>query len=291
MHSYGAAHLLVEFPMDVLSPRSLAWPPAVLTARVINLPMVKDQGDLPVCTAVVAVSLYEQLLLREEEFTTMLDVQDAWSSGLSRGIAHVAQELGWGWTFLMGEQLLRGGDDNSTPRAIRPQLLAGMPLPLALSALQKEGVLAAQKSRHVNDPVRLARKLESGSGTTVKGKLAVQLRQLTLVPTRQNIFEAIASQFAIGFAFGIDARIDRWMRSRDLQVESGFVCPSPMLGAPRLATHAAVIVGADLELQRVTVQNSFGLSFGLDGFFYIPFMLLMDDAFSGLRFYILLRAS
>ncbi len=81
------------------------------------------------------------------------------------------------------------------------------------------------------------------------------------------------------------------MLSQALQMESGFVCPSPVLGAPRLATHAAVIVGVDLERQRVTVQNSFGLSFGLDGFFYIPFMLLLDEAFSGLRFYILLRAS
>ena len=269
--SYGALSLLNNRPLDVFTPRIGVSTDMCSVSMVSNLPVVKDQGDLPVCAAVVALTLYEQLLLRE-------NIQSQTVGGT---------ELGWAWIYLSGRDVA-SQDRNSV---VEDQLLTGLTLVAALDALVSRGVLVDNRADllYINDPVQLSQKLSELNYTPI-GQLAVPLRYLAVLPTAEALHDVILSQYAIGFVFGIDVVIDRWMHSKELQQATSFEIPEPPSGSPRLATHAAVITAIDIKLMRATVQNSFGSGFGTLGFFFIPLRLILRPNFSNLEFYVLVRA-
>jgi len=239
---------------------------------VNNLPVVKDQADMPVCAALVALTMYEQLLLREN---------------LHKQLGFRGTELGWAWIYLSGRELVTKDAES----VIEEQLLTGLPLVVALDALVEKGVLVGglHGNLHINNPMVMAEELERLTYTPT-GQLAVPVRYLAVLPTIEALCAAVESQYVIGFAFGIDENIDRWMHSKYLQQATSFQLPDPQSGAPRLATHAAIITAVDSKLMRVTVQNSFGIKFGTMGFFFISLHLLLRPKFSNLEFYVLTRA-
>lgn len=270
--SYGALSVLNTRPLSVFTPDIGANALRCSISTVKSLPVVKDQGSLPVCAALVALTMYEQLLLREN-LRNQLGVKET--------------ELGWAWIYLSGRALVLH-DQNSI---VEDQLLTGLPLVIALDALIHRGVLVGNQIDrfHINDPVRLEKHLKHLNYTPI-GKLVVPLRYLAVLPTVEALRDVIISQYVVGFVFGIDANIDRWMHSKELQEATSFQLPEPLSGAPRLATHAAVITAIDMQLMRATVQNSFGLNFGTLGFFFVSLHLLLRPNFSNLEFYILVRA-
>ena len=270
--SYGALSILSARPLNIFTPDVGACASSRAISIVMNLPVVKDQGDLPVCPALVALTMYEQLLLRENMHSLF---------GVKGG------EMGWAWIYLSGREIVTQ-DRNFV---VEDQLLTGLPLVIALDALINRGVLIGSQSNnlHINDPVRLQKHIHKLNYTPM-GTLAVPLRYLAVLPTSEALHDVILSQYVIGFVFGIDANIDRWMHSKELQEATSFQLPDPPSGAPRLATHAAVITAIDMQLMRATVQNSFGLSFGTMGFFFVSLHLLLRPNFSNLEFYVLTRA-
>ena len=291
--SYGASHPTIEFPVGVFTPAVVAERGSSglggvqetscrEMAMVRNLPAVKDQGELPVCSAVVSLTLYEQLLLREGLTALPSD----------RGFTFKAPvELGWGWLYLSGRRILEDRDALLLGQGqVQEQLLSGLPLRLALQGLIERGVLTASDGLYLNDPVRLQAQLAELQHTP-RGMLATPLRVLSVLPTIEALYDVVSSQYAIGFAFAIDSVIDAWMHSASAQEETGYELPAPQEGSPRLATHAAVITAIDVKAQRATVQNSFGSTFGIMGFFFAPFGLLLRSDFSGLQFFVLVRAA
>ena len=278
--SYGAITFASGSVHSVFAPHTLPASAPRTVAMVNDLPAVKDQGSLPVCSAVVAVTMYEQLLLRENLGSAPQ------LPSLSQPPPRGRRELGWAWVYISGRRLLQAGAGS----AIHEQLLAGLPLAVALDALIKDGVLADETEGLLhNNPIELERQLQQLSYTP-RGVLATPLRILAVIPTADAIYEALRAQYVVGFALAVDCLIDAWMHSKEKQEESGAELPSPLAGSPRLATHAAAITAIDMGLQRVTVQNSFGSGFGIMGFFFIPLRLLLRPEFSNLQFFILLRA-
>ena len=169
--------------------------------------------------------------------------------------------MSWAWVYLKGLELL----NDFKQVEIHDQLLAGIPLERAISALFRFGTVADDFPA-ANDPIELYKEIESQNISYI-GRLFSPLRLLTVAPHKEAIVNTLWSQHPIGFSFAIDAGIDVWMRDTQAQFLSGYVCPMPSIDAPRLATHAAAIVGADLKSDLVTVQNSYGTAFGLSGFF------------------------
>jgi hypothetical protein len=68
-------------------------------AIVSNLHAVKDQGQWPVCSAVTALTMYEQLLLREGHAPALYP--------LSKEIEIPAVKYGWAWIYLSGGQKIQ----------------------------------------------------------------------------------------------------------------------------------------------------------------------------------------
>jgi hypothetical protein len=263
MRRYGAAHAR-QLPFDTFAPRTGR---GEALARVESLPAVKNQGSLPVCSAVVALSMYQQLLLLH-----------GYSPNGSRS---AAPELGWAWIYLRARASAQGVPVNA-------QLLSGVPLDEALRALVLHGVLT-EAGFFLYDPAALQEQLEQLSYTP-RGRLLCPLRVLSVLPTEEALAAALRGQAAVGFAFAIDTLVDAWMHDAAAQQDTAFELPAPAQGSPRLATHAALITALDATARRVTVQNSFGPDFGLMGFFFVPLSLLLRADFSGLQFYILTRA-
>lgn len=266
--SYGALSVMNARPLNIFVPDIQLDPCPISSVK--NLPVVKDQGSQPVCAAVVVLTMYEQLLLRE-------NIYSLWDK---------RTELGWGWIYVVGQEILHNDDF----LMVQDQLLSGLPLVTALFALISRGVWTPPTPGvSINDPVTLSKYIQEMKYSPI-GNLAVPLRFLSVLPTTEALIGALQSQYVIGFAFSIDSVIDQWMHSKELQEATSFELPDPQLGSTRLATHAAVITAIDLDLDRATVQNSFGSSFGTLGFFFIPMRLLLRPFFSNLEFYILLRA-
>lgn len=263
--SYGSAQLKDPPYLSVFTPEILLAQERRTKALVKNLPAVKDQGSWPVCSAVVAVTLYEQLLLRES----------AWPSG--------ASEMGWAWTYLEGRRrLLEQG------QTVNAQLLTGVPLSVSLDALAESGVIAGSVGLRINDPEALRSDLNERHMTPYT-RLEFPLRTLKVLPTATAIYDAIQAQYAVGFGFAVDEVVDRWLQDSEAQNASDNILQTPPAGAPRLATHAAVITGIDMNERMVTVMNSFGRDFGLFGFFFITFQALLRPDFANLEFYIITR--
>lgn len=306
--SYGASHLITsefsEFPIGVFAPavfpergkrklrllgRSAAEQGVADVSRgtaiVKNLPAVKDQGELPVCSAVVSLTLYEQLLLREGLMALPTAQGFLFKSPV---------ELGWAWVYLSGRRLLEtkaaAQPHFGNHAQVREQLLSGLPLRLALQGLIEGGILTASDGLYLNDPMRLQEQLAELQHSP-RGMLVAPLRVLSVLPTVEALYDVVSSQYAVGFAFAIDPTIDAWMHSASAQEETEYELPAPPEGSPRLATHAAVITAVDVKARKVTVQNSFGSTFGIMGFFFVPFGLLLRSDFSGLQFFVLLRAT
>ncbi len=273
--SYGALGLrnspFLSIFTPIIFPRVPGETPHRMLAVVQDLPRVKDQGDMPVCAAVAALTLYEQLLLREN---------------LRRTSSRPAGELGWAWTYLSGRAAMEQAAGVSVAEE---QLLAGLPLEAALQALVDRGVLWDEAGFCRSDPFALEEQLRQLAASP-RTFLAVPLRVLALTPTAESLYDAVAAQHSIAFAFAVTPVTDEWMRSPLEQSETGYELPSPLAGSVRLATHAAVITAVDLGRERVTVQNSFGEAFGTMGFFFILFRDLFQPEFAGLRFFVLLRA-
>jgi hypothetical protein len=223
--------------------------------------------------------MYQQLLIREDLAASPAGKKAFRSQNL---------EQSWAWIYLQAQDLARKASSTSQGLGV-VQLLPGVPFLLALLALQDRGLLVTDLSLPLREPQALERELHA-LGYTPRGHLAVPLRVLSVLPTPSALFDTLAAQYTIGFSFAIDATVDRWMHDAAAQQRSAFVLPAPPAGSPRLATHAAVITALDMEAQEVTVQNSFGPSFGIMGFFYIPLTLLLRPDFTELRFHILVRS-
>jgi hypothetical protein len=264
-YSYGAANALNTYPLSVFAPST--WNPCAPrdVAAVENAPQVRDQSSFPVCSAVVALSMYEALLLREKLDDSM----------------HA--ELNWAWLYLWGRRFA-----HRDLTIADEQLLTGIPLLAALKALVERGVLA-YGDLQLEGPDELEEQLRH-LDYTPWGALAAPLRVLALLPTATSIYDALAAQHVVGFAFAIDSETDRWLNSELEQARTGYELPSPIPGRVRLATHAALIIALDMTSARVTVQNSFGARFGANGLFFIPVSLLLRQEFASLEFYILARA-
>lgn len=268
--SYGALSLLNARPLDIFTPDVRRAKPLREISMIQNLPAVKDQGEMPVCTAVAALTMYEQLLLRENLHGY---------SKTHRG------ELGWAWIYLGGINMIE--QDNAA--TVHEQLLTGLPFVTALQALIARGVVTSSPDLFINDPAKLAKQLQS-LDYTPWGRLAVPLRMLAVLPTIEALYDVIQAQYAIGFVFAIDSTIDHWMHNKELQVATEYELPHPSDGSPRLATHAAIVTAIDLNLRRATIQNSFGSQFGTMGFFFVSLPLLLKPQFSNLEYYVLVRA-
>lgn len=265
--SYGGAHLQTSRQLEVFEPAINGRDADRTQTHVVNLPGVKDQGSWPVCSAVVAVTLYEQLLLRERNWP--------WHS----------VEMGWAWTYLMGLRKLSKDDAH----LLNEQLLSGVPLSVAIEALAEHGVIATGSGLPINDPAALQRELAKRRITPVT-RLEFPLRTLKILPTVTAIYDAVQAQYAVGFAFAVDATVDEWMQDPAAQNASDNVLRTPPAGAPRLATHSAVITGVNMSARMVTVLNSFGRDFGVFGFFFITFQTLLRPDFANLDFHVLTRA-
>ena len=262
VYVYGASHQTEHFPMSVFEPQ-IRGNRATL-ANVEDPPVVKNQGNHPTCSAVAVIGLYESWLRR--------------SGG-------DAPELSWAWTYLNALKML----DSHGSVPVKEQLLSGIPLHLCISALLEFGTISADTFGEGNDPVALRRETESRAMTPA-GRLWVPMRSFMVLPTRDALLDAVWSQHPVAFTFGIDRTIDSWMHSEDQQRLTNYVCPRFSETSIRLATHAAIITGIDLERDTARIQNSFGISFGEDGYFYMDLPSLLEHASTGLSFYVLTRA-
>ena len=265
---YGSAQLALNFPGEIFVPnifREGERRPSM--ALVENVPDVKDQGEFPACSAVAALSLYESWALRKRD-------------------ARPNEPLSWAWVYIKGLESLARAEG----ARVKKQLLGGMPLEWAIGTLLEHGVVSANYFEDGNNPSSLREEIGALKISPV-GRLKVPLRLLMIQPTRNAIFDAIWSQHLIAFSFAVDSTIDAWMHDKTLQDLSGYVCPAPPPGSPRLATHAVVIKGVDRRRDVVIVQNSYGSDFGLDGSFYVSFSALLSVSFSNLAFYILSQAA
>lgn len=267
---YGAVQLVDPLPTSMIT-IEVDDNSGRTVARLANLPGVKDQGTDPVCSAVVATTLYEQLLLRDGLHTH----------------SSITRCSNWAWIFLFGQRLIASSPQSKAPT--HEQLLQGLPLAVCLQALATGGLLQDCERFSTGSVKALQREL-SALSYSPRGQLLCPLRVVSLLPTAEALHDAVRAQHAVGFAFAIDATIDRWMHSAQEQIDSYFQLPIPQQGSARLATHAAVITAVDLINGTATVQNSFGPLFGTMGFFFIPLHLLLQSEFSGLQFYILIRA-
>lgn len=282
--SYGAAGLRSGFPFDLFDPKVLGGEGhsgAPVVAMVRDLPAVKYQGPWPVCSAVTALTMYEQLLLREGHVPAL-------HPAVSDDLSFAPVKYGWAWIYHSGRSKMEKHRNQET-HEVREQLLGGLPLAVALQGLCERGVLTNEDNLPLFDPGELQKALDTASYSPL-GRLATPLRLLTVMPDIDAIYAVLAAQYVVGFAFAIDAEIDRWMHDIDAQRRSAFVLPSPTDGSPRLATHAAVVTALDRSTMLLTVQNSFGKSFGDVGFFYMSVPLFFQNDFTGLQFHVLVRA-
>ena len=296
-YSYGAAGLRSGFPFDLFDPKVLGHGhcgrhlgtddnandgaygiPAV--AMVRDLPAVKFQGPWPVCSAVAALTMYEQLLLREGHIPALHPVH--------ADLSFPSVEYGWAWIYHSGRSKMAKHGSKET-HAVNEQLLGGLPLAVALQALCERGVLTNEDGFPLFNPTDLQKALDAAPYSPL-GRLATPLRLLTVMPSADSIYEVLSAQYAIGFVFAVDAEIDKWMHDIEAQRRSLFELPPPAAGSPRLATHAAVVTAMNRTTMLLTIQNSFGVDFGEMGFFYMSVPLFLQNDFTGLQFHVLVRA-
>lgn len=285
-YTYGAAGLRVGFLLDIFDPHTSVGdvrrqPPVAL---VRNLPAVKEQGRFPVCSAVTALTMYEQLLLREGHVASG-------RGGRSVAVpdfAFPSVVYGWAWIYHSGRVLMKALQKGST-HEVHEQLLGGVPLATSLRGLCEKGVLTNEDGLPLQDPDKLQLALEQANFSPV-GHLAVPLRVLTVMPTVEAIYAVLAAQYVIGFSFAVNEEIDEWMHDVNAQRATNWTLPEPKAGSPRLATHAAVVTAIDTTAMLLTIQNSFGPAWGFMGFFFMSLPLFFQVAFTGLQFHVLARA-
>lgn len=256
---YGAAALMTTSPqVEFLLSNETRAGDAALSQEL----SLHDQGQEPVCTAMVALALYENFLIRHGR--------------------PAPRPQAWMWIYY--SSLTSEAQD-----VITTQLLTGVPLLSALKALQERGL--ARPFGKEEDLAAYAAHLQQldGQGLSPLTTPAVAFRIVRVLPQLPSFFELLSRGVAIGFTFGVDARIDEWMHDATAQLESNYECPVPGSWTDRLATHAAVIVALELTHVRVKVQNSFGKDFGEEGYFYIRLSLLWEPAFTNQEFFAFLR--
>jgi len=234
----------------------------VLTTGVSHF----NQGSLPICTAVAAVTL----------------VSLAYASLGEQGPRPAPA-----FTYLIGHRLVERHEGIS----IESQLEGGLPLAACVEAVCLEGVLPREAVPHPDDPGALQEWLLHGGGPDLEAlgrahaQLPTDFRPLRLFPSEENLKAALVGAKAVAFSFRIGEVIDRWMRSAELQRGSAYRIPPAADVGPRLATHACVVVGFDDDQQAFRVRNSFGDRWGMGGDFWVPYGTLLRPSFSAGEFY------
>lgn len=226
-----------------------------------------DQGALPICTAVAAVSLVNLLYVSLGKITT----------------PHSPA-----YTYLAGERLVFEKEAVS----IESQTEGGLPLAACVEAVCLYGVIPRKAVPFPDNPEALKRWMTSKGLTlddvrSASADLQLNFRPLRLFPSEENIKAAIVGSKPVAFSFRIDALLDQWMRSAMLQAGSRFRIPPTGNFGKRIATHAAVIVGFDDMEGAFRVRNSFGPRWGLGGDFWVAYGTLLRTSFSSGEFYIL----
>lgn len=81
----------------------------------------------------------------------------------------------------------------------------------------------------------------------------------------KNILDAVNAEYPVVASMQVYSNFDNFVTT------TNFVLPMPTKTDDLLGGHAVVIVGYDLLKKLILCRNSFGVDWGLEGYFWIPF--------------------
>lgn len=254
---FGGTDSLFRFILPLPTPRA-----SVVRTQGVH---IYDQKGLPICTAAAT--------------TTLLELAGA-------AVNVYIEDIAVSYIYLAGKHLVSGASTG-----IQNQVEGGLPLAACIQGLCTFGAIAKRHVPFPDDPFKLEKWMasENLSFEVLSSKFADlpgDLRPLRIYPSLDSLRATILGGKAIAFSFRIGPVADEWMRNNYLSHGSPTFPPIDDLG-PRLATHAAVIIGYDDDKNMFLVQNSFGEDWGMQGFFWISFDTVLCPRFSGSEFYAL----
>lgn len=242
--------------------------PAPLSAIVrIGGTSIYDQKGYPTCTAAATATLLELA-------GAAVDVD--------------IEPISVAYLYLAGKELVSSGNKEVN---IENQLDGGLPLAACIQGLCTFGAVARRNVPHPDDPIKLSEwlKAEKMSIKIFSSKMAElpgDLRPLRIYPSIDSLRATILGGKAMAFSFRISPVSDLWMREHYISHGSPTFPPLDDVG-PRLATHAAVIIGYNDEKEAFLIQNSFGSGWGDEGRFWLGYGTILRQNFSGSEFYAL----
>ena len=88
--------------------------------------------------------------------------------------------------------------------------------------------------------------------------------------------EALRSGSPVIIGYQVDEKIDRFHKDIEICRNQGYLLPHFDPYAPYVTGHAVVILGYDFTVLSFIARNSWGLSWGVDGHFLIPYARIDD---------------
>ena len=114
-------------------------------------------------------------------------------------------------------------------------------------------------------PYRISQFTKKPSAAAYKEALLHQIKSYYRIEGLQQFLQCLASGFPVVFGFSVYESFE------SQQVAQTGIVPMPHPGEQMMGGHAVLAVGYDQPAQRLLVRNSWGSTWGLHGYFWLPF--------------------
>lgn len=161
----------------------------------------------------------------------------------------------------------RGGTVSSAPDGDY-----GSSVLAALETMKKFGVSSEMPEESRGNELPTLESMRSGARHSV-------LDFFPLETSLENLKLCIANGYPFIFSFVIHKSTNTWFQSRADQFDTLFVLPDPEPAEQVVGGHACLVVGYDDNMAGgvFIVRNSWGTNWGLDGHFFISYILMQDE--------------